>query len=67
MSNEDKKHAADFWVYCDFGRVVKFLDSIYPRIPTMKDKINFWKLHGSYRYKKQPHEKRKRSRQGNIH
>ncbi len=50
MSIENKKHVIDWWTLCPFWMVVKFLNSIYPRVPTMKDKITFWKQHGSYQF-----------------
>lgn len=44
---KEQKHAIEFWDYATFSKVIKFVESIYPRSPKLKDKISFWKKCGS--------------------
>ena len=48
-----KEKAIAWWNYANFGRVIRFVESIYPRIPTTKDKINFWIQEGKPKIKNQ--------------
>lgn len=45
MENEQKL-ANDWWYYANFSRVIKFIESLYPKNPTIKDRIVFWKSEG---------------------
>lgn len=47
IDKQEKQRIADeWWYYVEFAKVIKFVESIYPRSPTPRDRVNFWELSG---------------------